>query len=163
MPNDESEFQNWIRSTDWFKEFKAEYNEEPDLDTEDYDYRAAWKAGILPERDPYDQNRFHWPSSLPTGEMLKSAEHPTAWKEYFMRDTGVNPDSLGLKTPEDANNYLKKKSDQKTPNNKGSAMATMLDAVNNPLGPLGLTSLTGTPAKEKIDIDIDMRKKLSKL
>ena len=28
-------------------------------------------------------------------------------------------------------------------------MATMLDAVNNPLGPLGLTSLTGAPAKEK--------------
>jgi multidrug efflux pump subunit AcrB len=25
----------------------------------------------------------------------------------------------------------------------------MLDAVNNPLGPLGLTSLTGSPAKEK--------------
>lgn len=149
MPNDESAFQNWIRGTDWFKEFKAEYNEEPDLDTKDYDYRAAWKAGISPERDPYDQNRFHWPSSLPTGEMLKSAEHPTAWKEYFMRETGVNPDSLGLQTPEDAKNYLKKKSDQKAPNNKGSAMATMLDAVNNPLGPLGLTSLTGTSAKEK--------------
>ena len=28
-------------------------------------------------------------------------------------------------------------------------MATMLDAVNNPLGPLGLTSFTGSPAKEK--------------
>ena len=28
-------------------------------------------------------------------------------------------------------------------------MATTLDAVNNPLGPLGLTSLTGSPAKEK--------------
>jgi hypothetical protein len=28
-------------------------------------------------------------------------------------------------------------------------MATMLDAVTNPLGPLGLTSLTGIPAKEK--------------
>jgi hypothetical protein len=28
-------------------------------------------------------------------------------------------------------------------------MATMLDAVNNPLGPLGITSFTGSPAKEK--------------
>jgi hypothetical protein len=108
-PNDESAFQNWIRGTDWFKEFKSEYNEEPDLDTKDYDYRAAWKAGLQPERDPYDNNRFHWPSSLPTGEMLKSAEHPTAWKEYFMRDTGVNPDALGLKTPEDATIYLKQR------------------------------------------------------
>jgi len=106
MPNDESAFQNWIRGTDWFKEFKAEYNEEPDLDTKDYDYRAAWKAGVQPERDPYDNNRFHWPSSLPTGEMLKSADHPTAWKEYFMRETGVNPDALGLKTPEDASIFI---------------------------------------------------------
>jgi hypothetical protein len=106
MPNNESEFQNWIRGTDWFKEFKSEYNEEPDLDTKDYDYRAAWKAGVQPERDPYDNNRFHWPSSLPTGKMLKSAEHPTAWKEYFMRETGVNPDALGLKTPEEANIFI---------------------------------------------------------
>jgi len=106
MPNDEAAFQNWVRGTDWFKEFKAEYNEEPDLDTKDYDYRAAWKAGVQPERDPYDNNRFHWPSSLPTGEMLKSADHPTAWKEYFMRETGVNPDALGLKTPEDANIFI---------------------------------------------------------
>ena len=107
--NDEKAFQNWIRNTDWFKEFVSEYGEEPDLDTKDYDYRAAWKAGVVPERDPYDRNRFHWPSSLPSGKMLKSEDHPTAWKEYFMRDTGVNPDSLNIKTPEEANIYLKNK------------------------------------------------------
>jgi len=106
-PNDEAAFQNWIRNTGWFDEFVKEYGEEPDLNTKDYDYRAAWKAGVQPERDPYDNNRFHWPSSLPGGKMLKSAEHPTAWKEYFMRDTGVNPDSLNLKTPEDAAKFLK--------------------------------------------------------
>jgi hypothetical protein len=105
--NDETMFQNWIRGTDWFKEFVREYGEEPDLNTKDYDYRAAWKAGVVPERDPYDKNRFHWPSSLSSGKMLKSENHPTAWKEYFMRDTGVNPDALGIKTPEDANTYLK--------------------------------------------------------
>jgi len=109
MPKDEAEFQKWIRNTSWFKEFKAQYKEEPDLNTKDYDYRAAWKAGVKPERDPYDKNRFHWPSSLPSGQMLKSEDHPTAWKEYFMRDTGVNPDALDLKTQEDANSYLKNK------------------------------------------------------
>ena len=109
LPNDETAFQNWIRNTGWFQEFEKEYGEEPDLDTKDYDYRAAWKAGVQPERDPYDNNRFHWPSSLPNGQMLKSEEHPTAWKEYFMRETGANPDALGLKTPEDANNFLKNK------------------------------------------------------
>lgn len=104
--DDEAAFQSWIRNTGWFGEFVKEYGEEPDLNTKDYDYRAAWKAGVQPERDPYDNNRFHWPSSLPGGKMLKSAEHPTAWKEYFMRDTGVNPDSLNLKTPEDAAKFL---------------------------------------------------------
>jgi len=107
--NEEQQFQQWIRATPWFKEFVNEYKEEPDLNTKDYDYRAAWRAGIVPVRDPYDKNRFHWPSSLPSGQMLKSKDHPTAWKEYFMRDTGINPDALGLKTPEDANAYLKGK------------------------------------------------------
>jgi hypothetical protein len=152
-PNDESAFQNWIRNTDWFKEFKAEFNEEPDLDTKDYDYRAAWKAGISPERDPYDQNRFHWPSSLPTGEMLKSADHPTAWKEYFMRDTGVNPDALGLKTPEDANIYLKKNGGQKVPNSKGSAMSTALDLNFNPLGSLGIGKNSSAPTDKSFGED----------
>ena len=93
---DESGFQKWIRNTDWFKEFVKEYGEEPDLNTSDYDYRKAWLMGITPERDPYDENRYHWPSSTSTGEMLKSADHPTAWKEYFMRDYGFNPDELGV-------------------------------------------------------------------
>jgi hypothetical protein len=75
--------------------------------TAEYDYRAAWKAGIQPERDPYDKNRFHWPSSLPTGEMLKSPTHPTAWKEYFMRLTGKNPDAVGIRSPQEAEVYLK--------------------------------------------------------
>jgi len=104
--NEEQQFQNWIRSTDWFKEFVQEYNEEPDLNIDEYDYRAAWKAGISPERDPYDNNRYHWPSSDQTGKMLKSEEHPTAWKEFFMRDTGLNPDALGLQNKQEADLYL---------------------------------------------------------
>jgi len=105
--NEEQQFQNWIRSTDWFKEYVKEFNEEPDLNIQEYDYRAAWKAGITPQRDPYDKNRYHWPSSDPSGKMLKSQDHPTAWKEFFMRDTGMNPDALGLKTKEEADVYLK--------------------------------------------------------
>ncbi len=104
---EEKQFQSWIRSTDWFKEFFNEYKEEPDLNTTDYDYRAAWKGGIKPERDPHDKNRYHWPSSLPDGSMLKSEQHPTAWKEYFMRQTGKNPDALGLTNQQDADAYLR--------------------------------------------------------
>jgi hypothetical protein len=38
--------------------------------------------------------------------MLKSESHPTAWKEYFMRDTGLNPDKLGIKTKEQADIFI---------------------------------------------------------
>lgn len=91
----EESFQEGIRNTDWFKEFVKQYGEEPDLNTKDYNYRKAWQAGIRPVPDPYDNNRYHWSSSLPSGEMLKAANHPTAWKEYYMRITGKNPDEVG--------------------------------------------------------------------
>lgn len=93
----EQDFQAGIKKTEWFKEYVKEYGEEPDLNTKDYDYRSAWKAGIRPQRDPYDKNRYHWSSSNPeTGEMLKSKEHPTAWKEEYMKQTGKNPDEAGI-------------------------------------------------------------------
>lgn len=100
--SNEVEFQKGIRGTDWFKEYTKEYGEEPDLRpvSDDprlgpgYDYRKAWAEGIRPQRDPYDKNRFHWPSAAESGQMLKSKSHPTAWKELFMRKHGVNPDSL---------------------------------------------------------------------
>lgn len=93
----EQDFQAGIKKTEWFKEYVKEYGEEPDLNTKDYDYRSAWKAGVRPQRDPYDKNRYHWSSSNPeTGEMLKSKEHPTAWKEEYMKRTGKNPDEAGI-------------------------------------------------------------------
>lgn len=95
MSKEEKDFQEGIRKTEWFKEYKKQYGEEPDLNTKDYDYRKAWSAGIRPVRDPYDNNRYHWSSSLDDGTMLKSKDHPTAWKEYYMRATGKNPDEVG--------------------------------------------------------------------
>jgi hypothetical protein len=90
----EGRFQNWIRSTGWFKEYVKEYGEEPDLNIKEYDYRAAWRAGVVPQRDPHDQNRYHWSSVDPqTGRPLKSEDHPTAWKEKYMAETGRNPDA----------------------------------------------------------------------
>lgn len=95
MSKEEKDFQEGIRNTEWFKEFKQQYGEEPNLNDKDYDYRAAWKAGIRPERYAQDKNKYHWSSSLPNGKMLKSENHPTAWKEYYMRETGKNPDEVG--------------------------------------------------------------------
>jgi hypothetical protein len=108
----EREFMSGIQATDWYKEFEQQYGEPPDLRPmsddprlgPNYDYRKAWEAGMRPVRDPYDNNRYHWGSALPSGEMLKSANHPTAWKEHFMRQYGVNPDSL----PEETVKKLKK-------------------------------------------------------
>ena len=92
----ESRFLRDIARTPWFSEFAQSYGERPDLSRNaDYDYRKAWAAGVRPEPDPYDGNRYHWPSSLPSGEMLKSPTHPTLWKEQYMRATGQNPDAVG--------------------------------------------------------------------
>jgi len=112
-PAEEQKFQEWIRETEWYKEFVRDYGEEPDLNTKDYDYRKAWKAGIVPQRDPYDNNRFHWDSTTPTGEMLKSEDHPTAWKQYFLEETGKNPDEIGIKSKEQAEKVLKKRLDKR--------------------------------------------------
>jgi len=97
ISKEEAEFQAGIKKTGWYKEYVKEYGEAPDLNTTEYDYRKAWKAGVRPERDPYDNNKYHWGSSDPkTGEMLKSKDHPTAWKEEYMRKTGKNPDEAGV-------------------------------------------------------------------
>lgn len=92
----EGQFQRGIMATPWFSEFQKQYGEKPNLNDPDYNYRAAWAAGIRPQRYEYDNNAYHWPSSLPNGQPLKSANHPTAWMETFMRATGQDPNALGL-------------------------------------------------------------------
>jgi len=37
--------------------------------------------------------------------MLKDPSHPTAWKEFFMRQYGTDPDAMGLDTVEKAKNW----------------------------------------------------------
>jgi hypothetical protein len=41
----------------------------------------------------------HWPSVTPEGRPLKSKDHPTAWKEKYMQEFGVNPDAIGAEKP----------------------------------------------------------------
>ncbi len=100
--------QGEIRQTPWFKEFVTQYGEEPDLSPNaDYDYITAWKSGIRPERDPYDQNRYHWSSKTDEGVMLKKPGHSTLWKTHFMDQTGQNPDALGIKTEQQAQEWIR--------------------------------------------------------
>ena len=92
---DEAKFQQWIKALPWYSEFRAKYGEEPNLNDPQYDYRKAWKAGVIPQKNPYD-NMYHWSSKTPSGEWLKSADHPTAWMEKFMEKYGYDPQSRGI-------------------------------------------------------------------
>lgn len=107
---DEARFQRDMRTGDgyrqWFEQFVAKNGGEPNLDDPDYDYRSAWGAGIRPAPYEHDGGAYHWASSLPGGEMLKSESHPTAWMEHFMRATGVDPNELGIRSKQEGEAYL---------------------------------------------------------
>jgi hypothetical protein len=106
----EVQFQQWIRQLPWHKQFIEKYKEEPDLNTPDYDYRKAWKAGIVPELNNYD-NAYHWASGYLDPKTnqnvwLKSQNHPTAWMQHFLDKTGKDPQSLGLKTADEGMRWI---------------------------------------------------------
>lgn len=117
-PAEEQQFREWLVSSPWFREladdvaFSGQQVSESDLlddligSRADYDYRGAWKAGVAPQMYEHD-GRHHWPSVTPTGQMLKSPTHPTAWMEYFMRATGTDPNDLGLRSAEEARDYTR--------------------------------------------------------
>jgi hypothetical protein len=88
---DEKSFQSGIRGTKWYKQFVDKYGEPPDLDTKDYNYRAAWKAGVRPQDYEHDAEMQHWASTTGKGESLKATNHPTAWMEDYMQVTGSDP------------------------------------------------------------------------
>lgn len=98
-PTEEKTFQQDIKGSDWYKEYKQNYGEDPDLNSKDYNYRAAWKSGVKPERYAPDNNNYHWPSETPNGESLKALNHPTGWMEDYMQLTGKDPhEGLGMTT-----------------------------------------------------------------
>lgn len=112
QPTDEVKFREWLFGTKLFNSIKGEIAAERDVKPErlpnavvldaldsqkDYDYRAAWKKGITEVVSPHD-GRPHWPSKADDGSWLKSPTHPTSWKEFFMQETGKDPDELKLDT-----------------------------------------------------------------
>jgi hypothetical protein len=90
-PTEEKKFQQDVKSSDWYKEYKQNYGEDPNLNSKDYNYRAAWKSGAKPEKYAPDENKYHWPSETSKGESLKALNHPTAWMEDYMQLTGKDP------------------------------------------------------------------------
>ena len=116
---EEEQFRQWLMSSKWFREIKddiassGERIDDRALYSEltgprsDYDYRGAWKAGVGAQEYQYD-DRMHWPSSTGDGRILKSPKHPTAWMEFFMDEYGVDPNELGLRSAEEAKEYMRK-------------------------------------------------------
>lgn len=92
-PGDEEKFQGWIQGLPWYKEFVQKYNEAPNLNDPNYDYRAAYQAGISPDQRNVQDNMYHWPD-FGGDRMMKSPYHPAAWAEYFIKQYGINPDTL---------------------------------------------------------------------
>ena len=90
------QFERDMKATPWYGAYVQRYGEPPNLDATEYDYQKAWRNKVVAQPDPYDQNFPHWPSTLPNGEPLKAATHPTMWKETFMQGTGINPDAIGV-------------------------------------------------------------------
>ena len=121
-----AKFEREMGSSPWAKEYQARYGEAPNLYAPEYDLYTAWKQGVQPTRDPYDQNSLHWPSRLPDGTMLKAQDHPTAWKEQAMNATGVNPDAVGL--TQDAWNAASQASSMSNPELPAGIQPTALQA-----------------------------------
>ena len=97
---DEKSFQKGVRGTKWYKQFADKYGEPPDLNSKDYNYRAAWKAGVRPQDYEHDAEMQHWASTTGKGESLKATNHPTAWMEDYMQVTGSDPHEPANMNPE---------------------------------------------------------------
>ena len=102
---EEQKFQKDFRGSEFFKEFKQRYGEEPNLDG-DYDYRGWWKSSGL-KATRHQDGTLHGPSKTPDGKWLKAPDHKTAWMETFMAKTGENPEELGLESREEADRYIR--------------------------------------------------------
>ena len=93
---------------DWRRGFIAREGVEPSIAPGgDYNYRLAWLSGATPEMDP-GSGEVHGFSSADFPPFkdpipLKAEDHPTAWKEGFLKKFNANPDVAareGQLTPE---------------------------------------------------------------
>lgn len=67
---DERAFQSWFNGLPWHADFIKKYDEQPNPDDPDYDYRAAYQAGQGP-----NAATNHWPSQF------KGVLHPRRFLE----------------------------------------------------------------------------------
>jgi len=85
-----------------------EYLADEQLHGQSYDLPHALRSGLQPKRYAPDNNRYHWGSVAPDGVWLKAPNHPTAWMEVFMGFTKKDPNEMGIKNKEQAEEYLRR-------------------------------------------------------
>ena len=149
----ENTIKNDPRYKPWYDEFVKNNGGPPNLNDPDYDYQAAVKGGIVPK--PYtDANgvtSYHWSSSLPDGQMLKSENHPTAWMEHFMRQTGKDPKDVGVHSMEEAFAYLGKNGPSQPPSSAPeSAPLTLQPSLESARSDMAATTKEATDAAMRI-------------
>jgi len=114
-PEDEAAFQRDMQFapgwSDWRRDFIKNFGSEPNTAPGgDYNYRLAWLSGATPEyHEP--SNSFHGMSSAtipPYDEPVnfKAEDHPTMWKESFMREYGFDPDDPNAEWTEESTKGL---------------------------------------------------------
>ena len=92
----------------WRRQFIAREGAAPNTNVGgDYNYRAAWKMGANPGYDPGSKEIHGYSSAqlapYATPFPFKEKNHPTMWKEDYMRQFRTNPDldmQNGRLTPE---------------------------------------------------------------
>jgi hypothetical protein len=122
---EEASFREWFKQTKLYNSLKEDTAKDEgvdvgsidderfidhvaDPDKSDYDYRGAFKGGIQEEINKHD-NKPHWSSRDSEGNMLKNPKHPTAWKEFFYQQHGVDPDEIGIHTLDEAKTWSKER------------------------------------------------------
>ena len=67
---------------DEYEKWKANLPKNLQTETEDYNLRGAYEAGMKPMWDEMSQSYHLGSVDVKTGNWLKSMDHPTAWMEY---------------------------------------------------------------------------------
>jgi hypothetical protein len=92
----------------WRNAFTNVVGGPPNTEGGDFDYRAAYLAGSRPAPVPGDPVP-HW------GSAGKSADHPTMWKQQFMTQFGVDPDTPGLQYSPQMQEFIRRQIGQEQP------------------------------------------------
>ena len=115
-PEENEQYRKDVFQSKWFKDTKKRHPDQSNdqvLNDQEamghYDLKGAWQQGMFKQSDKSAANKYdnvhHLSDAGAGGKMLKSPDHPTAWMEFFQNQHGKDPESMGLKTYEDAVNW----------------------------------------------------------